>query len=235
MKLGEQRTQTLQKEAKVELRHQKFPWRVNDRHFVDGVAGPRTWKAAGFEAYVMGAPDEIVRAVHEHDLTNNTFEILTHKKPRPQKWERIREGRESHLKDLRKHHRHMVAISKTLDGVVKTKYASGTLYVPAWIEEENEKIHAGGCVFYVVSGFRTPEYSESLCYAMCGSPTCPGRCAGRGTNHACPPNGTCTESLHNGAEDVTNYYEFASTAKRVGSLLKNDLPSDPVHFSYTGH
>ena len=34
------------------------------------------------------------------------------------------------------------------------------------------------------SGFRTPEYSEQLCIDMCGHPTCPGKCAGRATNHA---------------------------------------------------
>jgi hypothetical protein len=34
------------------------------------------------------------------------------------------------------------------------------------------------------SGWRSPEHSEQPCRAMCGAPSCPGRCAGRASNHS---------------------------------------------------
>lgn len=80
------------------------------------------------------------------------------------------------------------------------------------------------------SGYRSPEYSDSLCRAMCGAPSCPGRCAGRASNHSQvgPPNW--------GAIDVfPDYVKFEQIQKAIGSPLKNELDSrDPVHFSYTG-
>lgn len=79
------------------------------------------------------------------------------------------------------------------------------------------------------SGWRSPEYSESLCRAMCGAPSCPGRCAGRSSNHSQtgPPNW--------GAIDVKSYSTFGRIQREIGSPLKNELDyRDPVHFSYTG-
>jgi hypothetical protein len=86
---------------------------------------------------------------------------------------------------------------------------------------------AGRWSGYIVSGFRTPAYSESLCYGMCGAPSCPGRCAGRNTNHA-------RKGGRNGAVDLTDYYTFAAECRRLGSWLTNILPNDRVHFSDSG-
>lgn len=80
---------------------------------------------------------------------------------------------------------------------------------------------------YVVSGYRTPAYSEQLCYRMCGRPSCPGRCAGRNTNHA-------RKGGRNGAVDVTDYITFRLECRRLGSWLENHLPYDLVHFSDSG-
>lgn len=81
----------------------------------------------------------------------------------------------------------------------------------------------------VVSGFRTPAYSESLCYAMCGRPSCPGKCAGRSTNHAWtePPRG---------AVDLSDYVTFKDIIRYSPHKPKifNALPNDVVHFSPTG-
>jgi hypothetical protein len=33
------------------------------------------------------------------------------------------------------------------------------------------------------SGYRSPAYSQHLCYQICGRPTCAGRCAGTTSNH----------------------------------------------------
>lgn len=80
----------------------------------------------------------------------------------------------------------------------------------------------------LVSGYRTPEYSEQLCYQICGRPSCPGLCAGRSSNHCCPP--TYSGQDGEGACDVSYYWEFP---ERDG--LYNNLPRDLVHFSRSGN
>jgi hypothetical protein len=82
----------------------------------------------------------------------------------------------------------------------------------------------------LVSGYRTPAYSESLCYRMCGRPSCPGKCAGRSTNHS----GNTPQRF---AVDVSDYGSFRSVVARcpVRPRIYNDLPIDPVHFSPNGH
>lgn len=82
----------------------------------------------------------------------------------------------------------------------------------------------------VNSGWRDPVYSERLCYAMCGRPSCPGRCAGRGSNHA-------GSSKPHGAVDVSDYYTFGSLMKRCPyqPRIFNALGArDPVHMSASG-
>ena len=83
----------------------------------------------------------------------------------------------------------------------------------------------------ITSGVRTPEYSEQLCYQMCGQPTCPGTCAGRSSNHNCSKG--CP--YPNGAVDVTNPEQFAAAMRKLGAPIRNALPNDPVHFSASGH
>ena len=76
----------------------------------------------------------------------------------------------------------------------------------------------------VVSGFRTPAFSTSLCMNMCGAPQCPGRCAGRASRHA-------TKGGRNGAVDLSDFVTFAAECRRLSSWLENHLPNDLVHFS----
>jgi hypothetical protein len=85
----------------------------------------------------------------------------------------------------------------------------------------------------LVSGWRDPAYSESLCYHMCGAPRCPGKCAGRSSNHS-------GSSKPLGAIDVSYYSDFGRLVQ--GWRPKADWPvifnalgaQDPVHFSATG-
>jgi hypothetical protein len=88
--------------------------------------------------------------------------------------------------------------------------------------------HAGRWKGYVVSGYRTPAYSEGLCYNMCGRPQCPGTCAGRATNHA-------RKGGRNGAVDLSDYITFRNECWRLQSWLENHLPRDLVHFSDSGN
>jgi hypothetical protein len=103
--------------------------------------------------------------------------------------------------------------------------------VAAWMVPWLEKSRAAGWHGVVVSGVRTPEYSEQLCYNMCGAPSCPGLCAGRASNH----NMSAGQGYPAGALDVSDYNTFETIQFRIGSPLRNDLPIDPVHFSVSGH
>lgn len=82
----------------------------------------------------------------------------------------------------------------------------------------------------LVSGFRTPAYSESLCRARCGRPSCPGTCAGRMSHHS-------QFIKPAGAIDVTDYLRFAWLMQfcPLRPRIWNRLPSDRVHFSATGN
>lgn len=84
----------------------------------------------------------------------------------------------------------------------------------------------------VFSGYRTPEYSRSLCEAMCGAPTCPGRCAGEFSNHACPPSHTGVR--YEGAVDVTDPGGLQAWCANHGYPIRHTLPYDAPHFSHTG-
>lgn len=101
----------------------------------------------------------------------------------------------------------------------------------------NTWCRAHGWGGHVVSGLRTKQYSQHLCYAMCGAPACPGRCAGVNTNHV----GINPAAFPHGAEDVTDYVKFGEVlhncpfAKLHCPRIFNALPIDPVHFSPTGN
>ncbi len=100
--------------------------------------------------------------------------------------------------------------------------------VSAWIVPWLQKSRDHGWNGVLVSGYRTPEYSQSLCYAICGAPRCPGRCAGLTSNHTHLGPGA-------GAVDVTDYSNFGDIQRQIGSPLRNNLPSDPVHYSGSGY
>lgn len=91
-----------------------------------------------------------------------------------------------------------------------------------------DKARHNGWHGVVVSGYRSPEYSESLCRAMCGAPSCPGRCAGRASNHA-------RVAYPGPAADVTDFITCERVLANIGAPYFNDLPYDLVHFSRSGH
>lgn len=103
--------------------------------------------------------------------------------------------------------------------------------IPNWMIPWLDKSWNAGWRGQVNSGVRTPEHSVEICYGMCGQSSCPGTCAGVNSNH----NMTAGQGYPYGAIDVSDYYTFERIQWQIGSPLKNDLPSDPVHFSVTGH
>jgi hypothetical protein len=82
----------------------------------------------------------------------------------------------------------------------------------------------------LVSGYRSPAFSEQLCFRMCGHSTCPGRCAGRSTNHA-------YSDPSRFAIDVSDYATFGRVVAHcpIAPHIHNSLPNDLVHFSPSGH
>lgn len=103
--------------------------------------------------------------------------------------------------------------------------------IPNWMIPWLDRSYAAGWRGVVNSGVRTPEYSESLCYQICGAPSCPGRCAGRSSNH----NMVASQGYPYGAVDLSDYYNFGAIQPRIGSPLRNALGAqDPVHFSVSG-
>lgn len=93
-------------------------------------------------------------------------------------------------------------------------------------------VGSGGRTWHgrLVSGWRDPVHSEQLCFAMCGRPSCPGRCAGRSSNHA----GSSPDRF---AVDVTDYAAFGRVIAHcpLKPHIRNSLGSrDPVHFSPSG-
>jgi hypothetical protein len=101
--------------------------------------------------------------------------------------------------------------------------------VAAWMVPHLEWARAHGWKGSVISGYRTPEYSEHVCRGICGAPSCPGRCAGRSSNHS-------GRVAPRGAVDVSDCFTFAELMKRCPHQPRifNNLPNDRPHFSATG-
>jgi hypothetical protein len=158
---------------------------------------------------------------------------------RARRWERRTDwlaGKKSHLEDaekawVAKKEQWIKDHPHKQEGPGTSRF--GSVQVANWMIPWLEKSKAAGWSGYVVSGFRTPEYSRSLCRGMCDADSCPGQCAGVNSNHACPPTATCKP--YEGAIDVTDYFNFQSIQYRIGSPLRNHLPYDRVHFSASGY
>jgi hypothetical protein len=102
--------------------------------------------------------------------------------------------------------------------------------VAAWLKPYLEWARQNGWKGTLNSGFRDPAYSEKLCISMCGAPSCPGRCAGRASNHVGSSNPA-------GAIDVSDYVTFGQLMRRCpySPRIFNALGAqDPVHFSASG-
>jgi len=102
--------------------------------------------------------------------------------------------------------------------------------VAAWLKPYLDWARQNGWKGTLNSGFRDPAYSEKLCMSMCGAPSCPGKCAGRASNHAGNTNPT-------GAIDVSDYVTFGQLMRRCpySPRIFNALGAqDPVHFSASG-
>ena len=102
--------------------------------------------------------------------------------------------------------------------------------VAAWMKPYLEWARENGWKGTLNSGWRDPGHSERLCYDICGAAKCPGRCAGRDSNHV----GKVKPA---GSIDVSDPGTFGALMKRCPyePKLCNRLGAkDPWHFSVSG-
>lgn len=214
------RVEDLQREIKRTLEGRGFDW-FADEVVVDGVPGELTLRNARRAASMQGLPVRALRRISAGTINRRDEKILRREARRSALMLRRDRKRRPAWAEVRKaHNRPTMPTSGvvTFDG----------RQVAAWIAYWLQKSRDAGWQGYVTSGWRDPAYSESLCLAMCGAPSCPGKCAGRASNHA----GSIYPA---GAVDVTDYYRFADIQRQIGSPLINTIgPSDPVHFSVSG-
>lgn len=102
--------------------------------------------------------------------------------------------------------------------------------VAKWIIPQVKWARAHGWKGKVTSGYRTPLYSQSLCFGICDAPSCNGTCAGLSSNHS-------GSKSPEGAIDVSDPAEFTAALSDCPyrPKLHNDLPNDLGHMSATGH
>jgi hypothetical protein len=103
--------------------------------------------------------------------------------------------------------------------------------VAAWLRPHLVWARQHGWEGSVISGYRTPEHSEHVCMNMCGKPKCPGKCAGKSSNHS-------GRVAPHGAVDVdpTHAATFRALMQRSPHRPRifNALPNDRNHFSASG-
>jgi Putative peptidoglycan binding domain len=102
--------------------------------------------------------------------------------------------------------------------------------VAAWMKPYLVWARDHGWTGTLNSGWRDPAHSERLCFDICGAPRCPGRCAGRTSNHS----GHVKPA---GSIDVSNPAQFGELMKKCPynpPLINRLGAKDPWHYSVTG-
>lgn len=232
------RAKRLQQEVNKILDRREFPWR---KVRTDGAAGPSTFSAAHMAGWLIGLSDDQLQKIRNGDsITEHAYFLLTSQRPHSAAMKKRDRDRRTDAKKLRQLHK---ASQEPADGLAvwQDHIQTTPITVAAWIigkavgPDGNRTnwlklAREAGWDGVLTSGYRTPEYSESLCYVMCNAPSCPGRCAGRSSNHSQkgPPLWGCF--------DCTDYETMERVLREIGAPLKNELDwRDPVHFSYTGN
>lgn len=187
---------------------------------VDGIPGKHTLDALGGVRWALGYGEDRNDSRHRHKWTRTTKRRMEHPHSRKYSSKRMLVTGAARRRAYRAHHtvnRAAASIAPgvtTFDGVPVRRAVVPHLQ---WAREH-------GWDGRVVSGWRSPLYSVSLCRRMCGRNSCPGRCAGLGSNHV------------RIAIDVSDYVEFKQLMARCPHRprLYNYLRYDLVHFSPNG-
>lgn len=233
IKLGARgkRVDDLQKGIDRIVSNRDFKWRKVP---IDGDAGHATFKSAHLALWLIGASDEQLQKVRKgRVITNRSYELLIGEVERSVAMKRRDKQRRDDAAKLRRQHHE--SNREDQDGLAMWRGFTVAAWMVGeatgpngtrtnWLQKSVDRGWSGG----LYSGFRDPAYSESLCFQICGAPSCSGTCAGRSSNHSQkgPPNW--------GAIDVHEGERFGQIQRQMGSPLKNNLPNDRPHYSYTG-
>lgn len=203
------------------LDQHKFGWRKVIR---DKNVGPATIKEAHFAGWLLGFSRKRLNHISKGLITKEDQKYLRREWKVTAGMAKRDKRRKKRVVELRQRHKESQKIDPDGDGLDTFEGVTVDAAFISWLR----KARKAGWVGTVVSGYRTPAYSESLCYQMCGSPSCPGRCAGRSSRHA--------QKDGNGAVDVSDYTNFGFIMKKLGAPFYNALgAADPVHFSRFGN
>jgi hypothetical protein len=188
----------------------------------DGELGPSTYGRVRTCKYYLGYR----RPVNGHiDMTFR--KRLRHPKSiRYSSTARVRRGIERRIAQ-RKHAKRNDAKAHVSSGVARFDGVP----CAAWMVPYMEWARSHGWRGRLVSGWRDPVYSESLCFRICGRPRCSGTCAGRSSNHS-------GSVRPRGALDVSDYARFGQLMRQCphSPRIFNALGvRDPVHFSASGN
>lgn len=188
---------------------------------VDGRPGPATRKrirqAKWFLGYTKNRGSAYTDKLHHQLLTPYSRKYTSTKSILRGKARRVR-------------HNRLYAKSHRIGGRTTGVGTYDGVRVANWMIPYLQWARAHGWKGRLVSGWRDPNYSQRLCYSMCGAPSCPGRCAGLSSNHV-------GSVKPRGAVDVTDYYRFGQLMRACpySPHIFNGLGSrDPVHFSVSG-
>ena len=238
--MTKQRAQSLQKGINAHLKRNGFPW----LHLkVDGDPGAATHRLGTFALFCMGASDSQRDKFKGGTVTDHAFKLLTGKEQLSDAMKKRRDERKPMLKQMRQDHKQAQESSIPGTALFSDSIQTTPVRVASWMVGKSvgpdgtktnwlKVARENGWTGVVTSGYRTPEYSESLCYAMCNQPSCPGRCAGKSSNHS----QTMLNGGNGGAIDVSDYVTFGNIMRAKGAPLQNQLGSaDPVHYSPSGH
>jgi hypothetical protein len=199
---------------------------------VDGDKGPSTNKRIRMAKYYLGYVKSMRTHGHGDDVDDQFLWRLRHPKRTNKRWKfkkrdvargiKRRAAQRAHARKDRYTVRFRSGVT-TYDGKPVAKWLVPKLN---WARDH------GGWHGSLNSGWRSPAYSRHLCYAICGRPSCPGRCAGTSSRHT-------KNAMPDGALDVNHYDEFGNAMHRApastGPRIYNNLPADPVHFSHWGN
>jgi peptidoglycan hydrolase-like protein with peptidoglycan-binding domain len=188
---------------------------------VDGEIGPATKKRIRQAKHYLGytgtarktiAVDEdfLARLRHPRSARHSNPRMLT----------RALRRRRKQRKAAKASRRNQPAGIDTFDGK----------QVAAWMKPYLVWARENGWSGELNSGWRDPAYSERLCLDICGAPRCPGRCAGRSSNHS----GSVKPA---GSIDVSNPAQFGELMKRCPyepKLINRLGAKDPWHYSVSG-
>lgn len=224
----------LQEGLRALFDHYEIDWPMR----IDSDYGPRTKKSALVGLYVIGASNRMRHRTRHEGLPERAQQFLRGSK-HPRFGAIRRRHRRKHIRHLRRQSHEDYGKQGDRWGTWVTP--SGRRWMVAgwmvglrpgpdgrtvnWLKKFVEEGWDGE----LYSAARTPEYSESLCEAQCGAPSCPGTCAGRASAHS------QYEAPVWGALDVINWAKFQECNDRAGGPFRNDLSADRPHRSVNGH